>query len=168
MSNENNENIIDEMFVEELENINLDTDNILSRNSNQNIFYILESIDNNFSMLYNQIYEYNILERTYEEILEDNEINRAIIESENSYNSYKRKPECIINIKSLKFKDCKDNETICTICICEFTSEDKVSILKCNHIYHNKCIIEWGMYRQECPMCREKIEIKKVKNEREI
>jgi len=167
MSNENNENVYiisHDMFgqeVEEQKNFNLYANNLFMDNSNHNIFDILESIDN-FSILANRINEYNIAERAYEEILEEKMMDAAIIESENSYESYERKPECIINIKSLNFKDCKHNDTGCTICITEYTSEDKVSILKCNHIYHNKCIIEWGMYRPECPMCRTSIEVKNV------
>lgn len=148
MNNENNENVYNnyDMFGQEVEEHN-------NYNYNRNILNISEYL------LFVRINEYNIAEHAYEE-MEENMIRIAMIESENSYISHERNPKCIINTRSLKFKDCKHKETCCTICITEYTDEDEVSILKCNHIYHNKCIIEWGMYRQECPMCRASIEIK--------
>jgi NACalpha-BTF3-like transcription factor len=160
MNNENDDNVynnheMSNQEIEEQKNYNVYTNRLFVNNYNINI---LDYIDN-FQMLFNINNEYNIVGNVYEDI-EEKMISIATMESENSYNSHERNPECIINIKSLKFKDCKHKENICTICISEYKSEDKVSILKCNHIYHNKCILEWGMYRQECPMCRESIEIK--------
>ena len=163
--NENNENAyIEYMYPEENNRFNLQANNLFMNNSHRNVFDILESMDN-VTMLFNRIHRYNIAERTYEDILEEKMIEIATTESENSYNSYERKPDIKIDIKSELYQDSKNCDTSCSICITDFIGLDKVSILKCNHVYHNKCIIEWGMYRQECPVCRTYIEIKKEEKE---
>ena len=41
----------------------------------------------------------------------------------------------------------------CSICACIIRK------LKCNHIYHEKCIINWLLLKTICPMCREILNI---------
>lgn len=45
----------------------------------------------------------------------------------------------------------------CSICVEEFKTGDEVGVLDCNHLFHHKCILEWGHYNVVCPICREKI-----------
>ena len=45
----------------------------------------------------------------------------------------------------------------CSICVEEFKPNDDVTVLDCKHLFHNKCILEWGHYNTVCPICREKI-----------
>lgn len=54
----------------------------------------------------------------------------------------------------------------CTICLGYFEAEgiedhwkSKIVELSCNnkHKYHLKCITEWTIYKDECPLCKVKI-----------
>ena len=42
----------------------------------------------------------------------------------------------------------------CTICISEFTLDDKLTTLECGHTYHHACITEWYQKNQACPICK--------------
>jgi hypothetical protein len=52
-------------------------------------------------------------------------------------------------------KDGKQEE--CSICLIDFETNDNVVSLKCNHLFHQTCIVEWSNHKAECPNCREKI-----------
>jgi hypothetical protein len=52
-------------------------------------------------------------------------------------------------------KDCKYNS--CTICIEDFKEEYYIVKLDCGHLFHEECISEWGLYKQECPVCKKEI-----------
>ena len=72
------------------------------------------------------------------------------------------KTDHIIKISSSRYETLdekiqKENKN-CSICIVDFEKEDKISITNCNHIFHTDCITEWGKYKTECPICREKLE----------
>jgi len=44
----------------------------------------------------------------------------------------------------------------CSICLNNLKKEDKVLILKCNHLYHSECLLEWfNKDNNNCPLCRE-------------
>jgi hypothetical protein len=42
----------------------------------------------------------------------------------------------------------------CTICISEFTLDEKLTTLECGHTYHHACITEWYQKNQACPICK--------------
>jgi hypothetical protein len=54
-----------------------------------------------------------------------------------------------------EIKDDKREE--CSICLVDFETNDSVVALKCNHLFHKTCIVEWSCHKAECPNCREKI-----------
>lgn len=83
----------------------------------------------------------------------DEEYEIALRESEDML----KKKDIVLNIKSAKYNENKDNEE-CTICKEEFKKEEYVSILKCSHIFHEECIREWGKMKPECAICRDIIE----------
>ena len=104
----------------------------------------------------------------------ENSINRLYIEEE-QYNSVLRdsfeeqsnlkKTNHEINLPLQKFdtlvQNIKNNNKECSIFLNEFDNDDIISTTKCNHVYHNHCIKEWGKYKMsedktktECPMCR--------------
>jgi hypothetical protein len=62
------------------------------------------------------------------------------------------------NIPFFIYNDEVDND-IKDVCFCteNYINGDEVSKLKCSHNFHTKCIKEWCLYKQECPICRQKI-----------
>ena len=44
----------------------------------------------------------------------------------------------------------------CSICLIDFENNDEVVLLKCKHLFHHSCIIEWAHHKKDCPNCREK------------
>ena len=52
-----------------------------------------------------------------------------------------------------------------TCCICLNVMKDKCDVtkLKCNHLFHFKCLEKWVENKEVCPFCRGKIEFKNVK-----
>ena len=151
----NFDNDIDNNFGLIFDNI----DRILFENIN-NRQNILENIlENNFlSMIIPSIFDYDAL---YEEQLE------SVIEESFETQPTLEKTDNLINISSQKFdslkEEIKNDNKECTICLTEFEKDDDISLTKCNHVFHNNCIIEWGKYKvtdeckSECPICRTQI-----------
>jgi hypothetical protein len=50
----------------------------------------------------------------------------------------------------------EEAQTECTICMNDFTEEDKnlQKTLECFHIFHTECINKWFLQKKECPICR--------------
>jgi hypothetical protein len=42
----------------------------------------------------------------------------------------------------------------CCICISEIQLKQKLIFIKCGHMYHDTCLIEWHKKNKNCPMCR--------------
>ena len=49
------------------------------------------------------------------------------------------------------------DKDICTICL-EPINNNYTTVLKCNHIFHTKCIDLWSVNSLSCPICRKKYE----------
>jgi hypothetical protein len=67
------------------------------------------------------------------------------------------------NLQSIKFKDIinKENNTSCAITQDEFSDEDMVIQLPCNHCFNSDAILHWLTEEScECPVCRYKLESK--------
>lgn len=47
-----------------------------------------------------------------------------------------------------------NNDDDCTICLEEFNNDEEIVKLKCNHLFHLKCIDDWIEKNQSCPLCR--------------
>lgn len=74
-------------------------------------------------------------------------------------------PELIKKIKIVKYNKKDIGEEVskqerCSICFEDFKKDDNVKMLKCNHIYHPKCIDFWLGKEKKCPFCKEEIVIK--------
>jgi hypothetical protein len=41
----------------------------------------------------------------------------------------------------------------CSLCWEDFTVEERVADLPCNHIYHDPCIVTWFQTNNNCPIC---------------
>ena len=73
-------------------------------------------------------------------------------------NNISRQETSQIIVNSKKYKDITTTYTTCTICTEDFLEDDDISKVKCNHIFHTKCITEWGHYKCECPTCRQSLD----------
>lgn len=69
-------------------------------------------------------------------------------------------PEGITSFPIVKYSDVKDIQIgkgilECTICLTEFSDEDRVRLLpECDHVYHPLCIDKWLASHATCPVCR--------------
>ncbi|KAL8093277.1 hypothetical protein AgCh_035242 [Apium graveolens] len=43
----------------------------------------------------------------------------------------------------------------CSICLQD--DEEEVSVLECNHVFHQSCIVKWVREKNTCPLCRCKL-----------
>ena len=86
-------------------------------------------------------------------------LNTALRESMDANNPNMEKKNISLNISSEKFNSKFDNnQSSCSICFEKFVDNDDISILDCKHIFHNKCIVEWGCFKPSCPLCRKEID----------
>ena len=44
---------------------------------------------------------------------------------------------------------------VCPICLDEIKDNERYQLLRCSHVYHKKCILEWLDRSNTCPTCRE-------------
>lgn len=66
-------------------------------------------------------------------------------------------PEKVLTLEEI----IKQNEKIennCLICL-ESLKNEKNKTLECNHIFHTKCLEEWLIKNQTCPLCRSNVEL---------
>ena len=42
----------------------------------------------------------------------------------------------------------------CSICIKKFIKGEVVRVLKCTHVFHDKCLLPWLEKHSQCPNCR--------------
>ena len=47
-----------------------------------------------------------------------------------------------------------DNKRSCLICLEDFKNREKIYSLKCNHIFHIRCLNKWIKRNHKCPICR--------------
>lgn len=77
----------------------------------------------------------------------------------------------IDNITSVTIKDDEPKEISCPICLNGFRRGEMKTIVKCEHEFHNKCLLSWldaqNAYGTErsCPLCRFPLE-KEIKDEK--
>jgi len=65
------------------------------------------------------------------------------------------------HLKRVKFNSSNYNESmVCPICKDAFENcENCIELPKCNHLYHQDCIVPWLTSNNSCPTCRELIKI---------
>lgn len=50
-------------------------------------------------------------------------------------------------------------EDTCSVCYDTYDNEDKEAwVLNCDHVFCKKCVMEWILVQQTCPICRKTIE----------
>ncbi|KAK7319480.1 hypothetical protein RJT34_04201 [Clitoria ternatea] len=63
--------------------------------------------------------------------------------------------EAVNLLRTFNFNGQKDEH--CTICMEEFDSDNQVaevSMMPCDHIFHQQCIMSWLQISHMCPLCR--------------
>ena len=45
----------------------------------------------------------------------------------------------------------------CSICMEDFKLNESARLLRCDHFYHNDCIIPWLELHDTCPLCRKSL-----------
>ena len=83
-------------------------------------------------------------------------INIVIQNSENDQNLV-RQNEINVYVTSQPYYTTDKKYDSCSICTDMYEISEDVSVLNCGHIYHPKCIKEWGKYKQACPLCNTEI-----------
>ena len=129
-----------------------------NRNNNINIYREINNIMDNFD------YNFGFGE-------EDNSINSNEDLDLGIFASL-LKQETKPKIKLKKIKMCKDLYTTndngksekptCCICLGIMKLNDEVTLLKCQHLFHFKCLDKWVETKEACPFCRGKIEFGKI------
>lgn len=71
----------------------------------------------------------------------------------------RRHDDVLIDISSQRYDTTNKIWNDCTICTQSYDVSDMVSVLSCGHVYHPKCIMEWGHYNPSCPICKTKIPV---------
>ena len=169
MSSDDDINFVNQMFNIVFNNDNdiQDLQNYLSGNVNGNMLNNIFNNSfnagdefNNYNQEQNNNFVYNPFS-LFNYVFYD-PIEEVLQESLNMQPDGLEKTDHVIKISSTRYETLDEkiqNENkSCSICIIDFESEDKISITNCNHIFHTDCITEWGKYKTECPICREKLE----------
>lgn len=132
--------------------------------------------DNNFTSIFQNIYNIRTTRlNPIESILMmldvatvlgpiiDRSVNEAINEAinENFHEGGLEKTDNILNVSSQRYRTVgnKVGDGQCSICITELEDESFVTRLECGHIFHMECIMEWGKYKAECPLCKKGISV---------
>ena len=103
--------------------------------------------------------------RSWEDLISGQELPRnlntdleaAMAESRDMY-KYVEKKDVNVLLECVIFSEEVNNNSYadaCSICQSDFELEESVGLLKCKHLFHKECIVEWCKYKNECPNCKE-------------
>ena len=51
-------------------------------------------------------------------------------------------------------KESKDDKENCSVCLGDYSDNQKMTVLDCKHKFHNECISQWLKKKPSCPICR--------------
>jgi hypothetical protein len=140
---------------QELSNIDARTIGFLT------IEFITDFLNNNVEDVYLNEFEladYINDENLFEQLLSDSFENDRILQH--------HKTNYEISVFSKRYKKIKNkerykDEKTCSICLCDYEDDDRIATsLDCHHIFHKKCIQQWGKTTHNCPICRTDIPLK--------
>ena len=136
-------NFVTNMTLNDIINyINIDLFNLIRYELGQEISDLEINIDREFEQVLNYSFENDIIPKE--------EINHELILRSRRYKAIKN-----------KYPD----EVKCSICLEDYVDDDRIVInLQCKHLFHKSCIKEWGKQSINCPICRNKMDVKTVQS----
>jgi len=69
----------------------------------------------------------------------------------------RRREDIVVLVGTQSYDTTDKKYEECSICSDKYEKKEQVSVLDCGHVYHPKCIQEWGRYKTSCPVCMSKI-----------
>jgi hypothetical protein len=92
-------------------------------------------------------------------------LDRAILEKLESY-KYEVDIESLVvekkdDMQPVPTQEVSETETTCIICISDYEQGDDLLKLPCSHSYHRTCITQWFQLHDNCPLCKQVVQIKK-------
>ena len=98
--------------------------------------------------------------------LEDEQMNQALLESRELFDETDttvKNDSAILSQESQRYSTIKikdKRKQVCCICMENFSCNQQVYFLPCKHIFHADCLSEWVQYKNECPTCRDELQLK--------
>lgn len=81
------------------------------------------------------------------------------IQNSNEDQELRRCSDVKVKIDTQPYNTTEKKFDNCPICTDKYEDTETVSVLNCGHIYHPKCIKEWGHYNPSCPICKAEIPV---------
>ena len=99
---------------------------------------------------------YNTINRDVARIETNNIPDNGIVIEMNSQEIINNNIDLSKSLSSYTPEKNEINNSYCTICLVSLENylDIPISKLKCNHIFHQKCIKEWYKNNKNCPICR--------------
>ena len=64
-----------------------------------------------------------------------------------------------LDLKEQKYHTTSGKYDSCVVCCETFNHSESVAVLPCGHVFHPKCVGEWGKYSPVCPTCKSPIPV---------
>ncbi|CAL9057777.1 uncharacterized protein LOC135650617 [Musa acuminata AAA Group] len=68
-------------------------------------------------------------------------------------------PPCDVGLGVAQYKrgvDAPNEDVDCVFCLCGIEEDDEVRELRCQHLFHRRCLDRWLAHRRAvCPLCRD-------------
>ena len=148
-----------ERYRQSNENISQENNNIRGNNIDFNNIYDNNQNQNNQEnvRIYSDNYQQDNIENNNLLIQNDMSHNDSLNIFQNKNSNEKEYNEDGIEIFEFKNNNkIKFNQKECLICLDEFNIGEQLSILKCEHCYHEKCLKDWIKKIKQilCPLCK--------------
>ena len=120
-----------------------------TRNFNRTITFVLQNVFsqpviNPFGLNLTNNIEQEMIEFTLQQSLQNDE-------------SLKEDTNIEINEPITLYNENENENVECSICMEEFKDKDRVFTCSCNQTFHYSCINKWIKSKDDCPICRKKI-----------
>ena len=89
--------------------------------------------------------------------------NRIKFNNDDNNDTIKKEKKLVDKLDEIQLtQDMIDNAETkqCSICLDEYSINDKISYLPCFHFYHSLCIKNWLEKSKKCPLCNSDVVIK--------